>query len=91
MLGDNENEIHNEWEHGRPQKFFRGGQRQHFANPCQVADDAVEIYVHETPFLHASTTKKMSRVTTRVTRMRLFGSHSQVYYDNFHNMLSAVS
>jgi len=27
---------------------FPGEQCQHFANPCQVADDAMQIYVHET-------------------------------------------
>jgi len=31
----------------------------------------------------------MTHVTTTVTKMRLFGNHSQVYYDNCHNMLSA--
>ena len=33
--------------------------------------------------------KKMPHVTATVTKMRLFGRHSQVYYDNFHNTLSA--
>jgi len=27
--------------HGRPQKVFQGGKRQHFATPCHVADDAI--------------------------------------------------
>jgi len=26
--------------HGRPQKFFQGGQRRNFANPFQVVDNA---------------------------------------------------
>jgi len=30
----------------------------------------------------------MPHVTTTVTKMRLFGGHIQVYYDNFHNALS---
>jgi len=33
---------------GVRRNFSRGGQRQHFANPCQVADDAMQMYVHET-------------------------------------------
>jgi len=33
--------------------------------------------------------KEKPHVTTTVTKMRLFGRHSQVYYDNFHNTLSA--
>ena len=35
---------------GVRRNFSRGGQCQHFANPCQVADDAMQMYVHETPF-----------------------------------------
>jgi len=31
----------------------------------------------------------MPHVTATVTKMRLVGRHSQVYYDNFHNTLSA--
>jgi len=31
----------------------------------------------------------MLRLTATVTKMRFVGSHSQVYYDNFHNRLSA--
>jgi len=34
--------------HGRPQKVFYGGKREDFANPCQVADDAMHTYVHKT-------------------------------------------
>jgi len=34
--------------HGRPQKFFQGGKRQLFADPCQVSDDAMQMYFHET-------------------------------------------
>jgi len=33
--------------HGRPQKFFQGGQSRHFAYPFQVADDATQMNVHE--------------------------------------------
>jgi len=40
------------------------------------------------PFLHHNTTKN-TNVTTIVTKLRFVGSHSQVYYDNFHNRLSA--
>jgi len=32
---------------GRPQNFFRGEQRQHFAYTFQVTDDAVQTDVHE--------------------------------------------
>jgi len=40
------------------------------------------------PFLHNNTTKN-AHVTTIATKLRIVGSHSQVYYDNFHNRLSA--
>ena len=40
------------------------------------------------PFLHDNTTKN-SHVTTIVTKLRFVGSYSKVYYDNFHNRLSA--
>jgi len=33
---------------GIRRNFFRGGQRQDFADPFQVADDAVQMHVHET-------------------------------------------
>jgi len=57
-------------------KFSRGGQRQHFANPCQVADDAIQMYVHDTLNLFYIT-KKTPHVTTTVTKTCLFDSHSQ--------------
>jgi len=52
-------------EHGRPQKFFQGGQKRHFAYPFQVVDDATQMDVHKTlrPFY---TTKKMPAVTATV-------------------------
>jgi len=28
-------------------EIFPGGQRQHFADLCKVADDAMQMYVHE--------------------------------------------
>jgi len=59
-----------------------GNVRQHFTDPCQVADDAMQMYVQET-FYRFYTTKKMPHVTT----MRSVGSHSQVYYDNFQSRL----
>jgi len=30
-------------DHGRPQKFFQGGKRQNFADPYQVADNAMQM------------------------------------------------
>jgi len=39
--------------HGRPQKFSHRGQRPHFANPFQVADNAMQMDVHNAlPFPH---------------------------------------
>jgi len=32
--------------HGRPHRFFQRGQRQRFANPCQVADDGMAWFIH---------------------------------------------
>jgi len=75
--------------HGRPQKFFQGGQRQHFAGPCQVADDAMQMYVHETFQQFSTITKENAHVSTIVTKVRFAGSHSQVYYHNFYNRLYA--
>jgi len=51
--------------HGRPQKFFQGGQSRQFAYPFQVADDAMQMDVHKTlyPFY---TTKKMTHVAATV-------------------------
>jgi len=40
--------------HGRPHKFFQGGQRRNFAYHFPVADDAIQMDVHKTnalPFL----------------------------------------
>ena len=43
---------------GRPQKFFQGGgQRQHFAYPLLVVDDATQMDVHK-PLHSFYTTKK---------------------------------
>jgi len=35
-------------DHGRPQKFFQGGQHRNFAYPFQAADDAMQTDVHKT-------------------------------------------
>jgi len=48
--------------HGRPQKFFQGGQSRHFAYPFQVSDDATQTDVHKTLY-PCYTTKKMLSVT----------------------------
>jgi len=37
-------------------EFFQGEQRQHFADPCQVADNAMQMYVHETHYRFYTTT-----------------------------------
>ena len=31
------------YDHGRPQKYFQGGQCRHFAYPLQVSDDAKQM------------------------------------------------
>ena len=69
--------------HGRPQKFFQGGQRRHIAYLFQVADDATQMDVQKAlyPFY---TTKKITHDTTAFTKMRFVGSNSQVHYDNLH-------
>ena len=36
--------------HGRPQKFFQGGQRRHFTYHFQVVDDATQMDVHSARF-----------------------------------------
>ena len=75
---------------GDRRNFSKRGQRQHFAAPCQVADDAMRMYVHET-FYHFYTTtpQKYSCYDNIFTKLRFLGSHSKVYHDNFHNRLSA--
>jgi len=76
---------------GVRRNFFRGGQRQHFPDPCQVADDAIQMYVHETLYRFYMTTphRKCPMLRQQSQKMRFVGSHSQVYYDNFHNRLNA--
>jgi len=54
--------------HGRPQKFFQGGQRRYFAYRFQIADDAIEMDVHKRIYTFY-TTKKMPRVVARVTKI----------------------
>jgi len=73
------------------QEFFQEWKRQGIVNPCQVADDAMQMSVHETlyPFYTTPQRKKMPLVAIPVTKMAFIRSHSQVYYDNFHNRLSA--
>jgi len=50
---------------GVRRNFSRGGQRQHFANPCQVADDAIQMYVHETLYRFYTTTQQRKRPVLR--------------------------
>ena len=50
----------------------------------------MQMYVRETYYqFYTSTPKENAHVTTIVTKLRFVGSHSQVYYHNFHNRLSA--
>jgi len=72
-------------------EIFPGGKRQHFADPCQVADDAIQMYVQETLYRFYMTTpqRKCHMLRQQSQKMRFVGSHSQVYYDNFHNRLAA--
>jgi len=61
----------------RPPKFFQEGQPRHFLYNFQVADDAMQMDVHEMLY-HFYTTKKMPHVKATVTKFRFFGSHRQV-------------
>jgi len=76
---------------GRQQKFFNGGQRQHFANLSQVDDDAIKIYVGETLYPYYTTTPQRNcpMLQQRAHKMHFVGSHGQVYDDKFYNRLSA--
>jgi len=49
---------------GVRRNFSRGGQRQHSANHCQVADDAIS-YVHETLNLFYTPTPQRKRPMLR--------------------------
>jgi len=50
----------------------------------------MQMYVHETHFsTHLRHKQSDPCYTTTVTKMPLFGSHSQVYYNHFYNTLSA--
>jgi len=79
------------WHRRAAEIFPEGGQRQHFADASQVADDAVQTYVHETLYRFYTTTpqRKCDNSTTTVKKNALRGSHNQLYYDNFHNRSSA--
>jgi len=82
--------------HGRPQKFFQGGQRQHFAYPCQVADDGMSdrgrslsarpemVLTMECQqpkrFTLSTRQRKCSMLRQQSQKMRFAGSHCQVYY-----------
>jgi len=57
--------------------FQGGGKGQYFANLCQVADNAMQMSVHEAFYLFYTTpqTKKMPHVTTAVSKMRFVRSH----------------
>ena len=54
-------------------EIFPGGQRQHFAYPFQVADDAMQMDVHKT-FYPFYTTRKMRHVMTRVTKLHFLAA-----------------
>jgi len=60
---------------GVRRNFSRGEQRQHFVDPCQVADDAMQMYVHETLYHFYTHPKNMPHITTLVTKMHFVGSH----------------
>jgi len=68
---------------GVRRNFSRVGQRPNFADPFQVADDAMQMDVHKAlhPFF---TTKKITHDAATVTKMRFVGRNNQVYYDNLH-------
>jgi len=84
--------VHNRNNQANPamgaRRNFSKGKRRYFAQPCQVADDAIQIDVHKMlcPF---SITKKVSHVTTTVTKMSFCRNNNQAYYDNLHNRLFA--
>jgi len=51
--------------------FPGGGQRQHFANSYQVADDAMQMYVHETLNLNVRSRNAQWR-TQKIFMRRVF-------------------
>jgi len=57
-------------DHGRPQKFFQGGQPQDFTYPVHVADDAMQMNVHKT-LCPSYTITKMLLVTATVVKIAL--------------------
>jgi len=71
--------------------FSRGEQHQHFANFCEVADDAMQMYVHKMlyPFYTTTPQRKCLMLQQQSQKIHVVCSHSQVYYDNFHHGLSA--
>jgi len=73
--------------HGRPQKFFQRGQRQQCAYSLQVAGDAIQMYVHKTPYPFYIT-KKMTTLRQQ-SKMPFVDGNNQVYYDNSHKRLFA--
>jgi len=75
--GVNKNSV----QHGRRQKSFQGGTTSTFClyfSGCRRYNANWRLQ-NALPFYN---TKKMPRITARVTKMRFFGSNSQAYYDN---------
>ena len=63
-------------------------QRRHFAWPFQVANDAMQMDIHETLCPFYSTDKKPD-VTAAVQKTHSVDSNSQVHYDILHNRVQA--
>ena len=76
---------------GRPQIIFQGRQRQHFASPCQVADDAIQTYVHETLNLFYTPTPQRKRPMLPVTDLRIgHGLGSRAFWAQRNSFLSRL-
>jgi len=73
---------------GVRRKFSRGGQHLHFADICHVADDAMQMEIHETLYRFYMTTpqRKCPMLRQQSQKICFVGSHSQVQDDNFHNI-----
>ena len=65
---------------GVRRKFSRRVQRRHFAYPFQVADDAMQMDVHEMIYTFYTTKNAPYYGSSHTNSLRC--SNSQVYYDN---------
>jgi len=74
--------------HGRPQKFFQGGNVDILLIIFELLTMQRE-WTFTKGFTLSASTKEMPHVSVSITKMRFVGSNGPVYYDNLHSWLCA--